>query len=271
MFKVLSLAVTSLAFGGLFLENAARADVLDSAKAKGVLVVGSKTDYKPFGYREADGSTVGLSVQLAKKLGDALGVKVELVSTTAANQIEFLSQGRIDILIAAMNATPERRKVVDIIDPGYAASGATLLAAKAAKISRWEDISGKRICAIQGAFYNRPTQEKYNPQIVAFKTTSEAYTALKGGNCVALVYDDNSISQAIQSPDWEAFEAPVSSIFEQPTVMAVAQGNGKMRDEVHRLLVEWYKDGSIADLEKKWLGRNSDYVLEQTKTIKQSR
>lgn len=271
MFRIsISSAVLSAALAALPIQ-AVHADTLDDVTAKGVLVVGGKTDYKPFGYREADGSTVGLSVDLANKLAEALGVKIEMVSTSAANQLEFLSQGRVDILIAAMNATPERRKVVDVIDPGYAASGATLLSAKAAKVTRWEDVQGKRVCAVQGAYYNRPVQEKYGPELVAFKTTSEAYTALKGGNCIALVYDDNSVSQAIKAPGWEAFEIPVLSILEQPTVMAVAPGNDKMREKVQTLLVEWYKSGLMAELEKKWLGRNSAYVTEQTKAAVEGR
>lgn len=264
MNKTLTSVILSMALIALVPANDAVADALQNIQAKGTIVVGGKTDYKPFGYRESDGSVVGLSVDLAEMLAKELNVEVELVATSAANQLEFLTQGRVDILIAAMNATPERREVVNIIDPGYAASGATLLSAKPANIQNWEDIKGKRVCAVQGAYYNRPVQETYEAEVVAFRTTPEAYAALKGGNCVALVYDDNSISQMIQTPEWENFEMPVASILEQPTVMAVSKGNDAMRDRVQEIMVEWYKAGVIAELEKKWLGRNSAYVLDNT-------
>lgn len=246
----------------------AQADSLDEIKARGTLLVGGKADYKPFGFRQPDGSVVGLSVDLANLLAKQLGVKVEIIPTTAANQLQFLQQGKVDIIIAAMNDTPERRQIVGIIDPGYTASGATILAAKAAKVAKWEDIKGKKICAVQGAFYNRPVQEKYAPDLVAYKTTAEAYSALKGGNCIGLVYDDTSILQMTQAPEWAAFEAPLTSILEQPTVMAVRLGEDRARAAAAEALAQWYRSGQMAELEKKWFGRNSAYVTEKTSELK---
>ncbi len=248
--------------------HSAVADSLDDIKARGTLIVGGKADYKPFGYREADGKIVGFSVDLADALAKELGVKVELVPTTAANQLQFLQQGKVDVIISAMHDTPERRQIVYGVDPGYSASGVTILAAKAAKIARWEDIKGKKVCAVQGAYFNRPVQEKYEANLVAYKTTAEAYTALKGGNCVGLVYDDNNLLQAAQSPEWKDFEVRLDSILEQPTVMAVRLGEQRLHDLAGKALLGWYKTGTIADLEKKWFGRNSAYVLEQTKQSK---
>ena len=249
------------------LHNAA-ADSLDDIKARGTLIVGGKTDYKPFGYREADGKIVGFSVDLGDMLAKELGVKVDLVPTTAANQLQFLQQGKVDVIIAAMNDTPERRQVVFVVEPGYSASGVTMLAAKAAKIARWEDIRGKKTCAVQGAYFNRPVQEKYGADLVAYKTTAEAYAALKGGNCVGLVYDDNNLLQAAQAPEWKDFEIRLDSILEQPTVMAVRLGEQRLHDATAKALTGWYKAGTIADTEKKWFGRNSGYVLEQSKQSK---
>jgi polar amino acid transport system substrate-binding protein len=116
------LRMTAIVLVGTLVTHAASADTFDDIKARGKLVVGGKADYKPFGFRQPDGSVVGLSVDLANEMAKALGVELELVPTTAANMLEFLQQGKVDVIIAAMNDTPERRKVVYIVDPGYAAS-----------------------------------------------------------------------------------------------------------------------------------------------------
>lgn len=248
--------------------TASLADSLDDIKKRGTLIVGGKADYKPFGFRQADGTVVGYSVDLAEALAKELSVKVDLVPTTAANQLQFLQQGKVDIIIAAMNDTPERRQIVSIVDPGYTASGVTMLAAKAAKIASWEDLKGKKVCAVQGAYFNRPVQEKFGADVVAYKTTAEAYTALKGGNCVGLVYDDNNLLQAAQAPEWQDFEVRLPSILEQPTVMAVRLGEDRLNKAVADALAGWFKSGRIAELEKKWFGRNSGYVAEKTKELK---
>jgi polar amino acid transport system substrate-binding protein len=96
---------------------AARADVLADVKKRGTLVVGVKADYKPFGFRDPSGAIVGLEPDLAADVAKKLGVKLELVPVVSANRMEFLQQGKIDLMIATMSDTPARRKVVQAIDP----------------------------------------------------------------------------------------------------------------------------------------------------------
>jgi polar amino acid transport system substrate-binding protein len=251
--------VTLLAAAG---SIAAHADTLDDIKARGTMIVGGKGDYKPFGFREADGRIVGFAVELAQDAADKLGVKLEIVPTTAANMIQFLQQGKIDVIIAAMNDTPERRKVIYIVDPGYYASGANVLARKSASIRSWDDLKGKKICAVQGAFYNKPVQEKYGADLIGFPTTAEAYSALKGGNCVGFVYDDGNLSMQLRDPAWSGYEMTLRSILEQPVVAAVRLGDERLHKFMGDLVASWHKSGKILALEKKWFGRNSEWVKE---------
>ena len=107
------------------------------------------------------------------------GVKLELVPVVASNRMQFLQQGKIDLMIATMSDTPERRKIVDIVDPNYYGSGTNVLAPKTAKLTDWDQLKGKKVCLIQGAFYNKELQEKYGVEGVAFPGTAEAYAALQ--------------------------------------------------------------------------------------------
>src|SRR5207249_337614 len=146
---------------GVLGVTAARADVLDDIKKKGVLVVGSKADYRPFGFLDPSGKIVGFEPDLAADVAKRLGVKLELVPVVASNRIQFLQQGKIDLLIATMSDTPERRKIVDIVEPDYYASGTNVLVKKSEKLKSWEQLKSKKVCLIQGSFYNKELQEKY--------------------------------------------------------------------------------------------------------------
>ena len=99
------------------LTTAASADVLDDVKKKGVLVVGTKADYRPFGFLDPSGKIVGFEPDLAADIAKRLGVKLELIPVVASNRIQFLQQGKIDMMLATMSDTPERRKIIDIVDP----------------------------------------------------------------------------------------------------------------------------------------------------------
>ena len=132
---------------GMMGATVARADVLDDIKKKGMLVVGTKADYRPFGYLDPSGKIVGFEPDLAADVAKRLGVKLELVPVVASNRIQFLQQGKIDLMIATMSDTPERRKIVDIVDPNYYGSGTNVLAPKSAQASRAGISSRARRCA----------------------------------------------------------------------------------------------------------------------------
>ena len=115
---------TAALFGSTAL---AQSDTIASVKQKGKIVVGVKADYKPFGYTDPSGKIVGLEVDLANDIAKRLGVGIELVPVIAANRMEFLKQGRIDLMIATMAYKPDRAEVIGIPEPFYYAGAASVL------------------------------------------------------------------------------------------------------------------------------------------------
>ena len=53
----------------------------------------------------------------ANRLAEDLGVKVNYVSTEAANRIEYLQTGKVDVILANFTVTPERAEEVDFALP----------------------------------------------------------------------------------------------------------------------------------------------------------
>jgi polar amino acid transport system substrate-binding protein len=100
-----------LAIAGMFIVGWAAAatslaaQTLDKIKERGVLVVGTKADYKPFGFRDPTGAIIGFEPDLAKDVADRLGVKLQVEPVVSANRMQFLQQGKIDLMLATMNVT----------------------------------------------------------------------------------------------------------------------------------------------------------------------
>ncbi|HJU22254.1 MAG TPA: transporter substrate-binding domain-containing protein [Casimicrobiaceae bacterium] len=237
---------------GMLSVGIARADELQNIKQKGVLVVGTKADYRPFGYLDPSGKIVGFEPDLAADVAKRLGVRLELVPVVASNRIQFLQQGKIDLLIATMSDTPERAKIVDIVKPDYYASGTNVMAKKSEHLKSWDQLRGKKVCLIQGSFYNKELQEKYGIEGVAFPGTAEAYSALRNGNCIAFAYDDTAIVGELQKPEWKDYEMPLESILVQPWGLAVKQGEKDFADFMSKVIIDWHKTGFIEQLEKKY-------------------
>jgi len=240
--------------------TAASADVLDTIKERGTLVVGVKADYKPYGFLDSSGNIIGIEPDLAKDVADKLGVEVEYVPVVSSNRMQFLEQGKIDLMIATMTDTEDRRKVVQIVDPNYYSSGTNILALKSLGLKEWEDLRGKPVCGIQGAFYNKSTSQNYGAEIVAFTGTAEAYSALKAGNCAAFVYDDSAIVAKTNDPEWSDYEMPLKTIDDAPWGLAVQLGEDEFAALMSDMITEWHTSGRILELETEWGVANTPFA-----------
>ncbi|MFL5117369.1 MAG: transporter substrate-binding domain-containing protein [Microvirga sp.] len=242
------------ALAGVAFAAGASAQTLDKIKSRGVLVVGTKADYKPFGFRDPSGAIVGFEPDIGKEVADKLGVKLELEPVVSSNRMQFLQQGKIDLMIATMNDKPDRRQVVGIIDPLYYASGVNVLASRKAALKTWEQLKGQKVCGIQGAWYNKPVAEKYGADIVAFKGQAEAETALMQGNCIAWVYDDTAFAERLADAKWKDYEMPLETILEEPWGVAVKleEREGPWGQFVAKTLEDMHRSGRMIELEKKW-------------------
>jgi polar amino acid transport system substrate-binding protein len=183
----------------------------------------------------------------------------------ASNRMQFLQQGKIDLLIATMGDTPERRKVVEIVQPNYYASGTNVLALKSEHLKDWSELKGKPVCMIQGSFYNKELQESYGVQSIAFKGTTEAFAAFKAGSCVGLAYDDTALYGVLLNPEWADYEVPLKSILVQPWGLAVKLGDDNLSKFASDTIKEWHKTRLILKLEKKWGLPNSEFAEEMHK------
>lgn len=105
--------------------NAAK-DV-ETIKEKGVLVVGMECAYAPYNWAQAEENeyTVklangmyadGYDVQIAKKVAAALGVTLEIKPIEWDGLISALESGEIDMIIAGMSPTEERKLSIDFSD-----------------------------------------------------------------------------------------------------------------------------------------------------------
>ena len=243
-------AVAGLLIG---MATVSRADVLSDIKARGTLVVGVKADYKPFGFRDPSGAIIGIEPDLAGDVAKQLGVKLELVPVVAANRMEFLQQGKIDLMIATMSDTPARRLLVQMIEPDYYADFVNVLLPKGSPVKTWEDLKGKKICGTTGAFYNKTVAEKYGAEIVSFDGSDKPLLSLKTGDCGGYLFDQTFIVGKMLDPDWkDGYAMPLPGIMEAPWAMAVKLGEAGLQKVMDDLTVQWMKSGRIVDLEKKW-------------------
>ena len=90
---------------------------LDEIKSAGTINIGVFSDKHPFGYVDENGEYQGYDIYFGNRLAEDLGVKINYVSTEAANRVEYLETGKVDIILANFTVTPERAEAVDFALP----------------------------------------------------------------------------------------------------------------------------------------------------------
>jgi polar amino acid transport system substrate-binding protein len=268
MTSIKTLGVFVLTLAAVLVGGAAMAGTLEDVKARGKLIVGVKNDYAPYGYLNDKGEVVGFEVSLAKYVAkELLGSedKIELVPVIAANRIEFLSAGRIDVIFATLGVTAERSKVIDFTTHYVSAAGPSVLMAKEGTVSKWEELKGKPVCGIQGSYYNKKMTEEFGINLVAFKTQPDAYRALKDNRCIGFVFDDMTLQQKLKEADWVGYKVAIAPYEFLPMAGGIRKGDTEFREAVDKAIEKAEAEGKLIEWETQFDMPHSDYIAERAK------
>lgn len=245
-------------------------DTLKRIMDRGKVVIGVKADYKPWGFKDTNGDLVGMEVDMAADVAATLGVDLETVAVQSSNRMQFLEQGKIDIMIATMSDRPDRREIVGIVGPNYYTSGTNVMSPKALGLTEWSDLKDKPVCGKQGAFYNKIVEDRYGAKIIAFTGNAESKQALRDKKCIAWVYDDSSIMSDLASGNWDDFEMPLTSEDDNPWALAVPMGEKDcvLGNMMSGLQYNWLQSGRLIELEAKWGIQPTDFLQVQQERFK---
>ncbi|MCB9946550.1 MAG: transporter substrate-binding domain-containing protein [Rhodospirillaceae bacterium] len=232
----------------------AAADRLAEIRERGTLVVGVKADYAPFGSRNSDGEIVGYDVDIARGFAERLGVDLLLVPVTSADRLQKLERGDIDVVVATLGDTRERRQLVTMIEPHYYGDGANLLLRPDSGVERWSDLHGMTVCGVQGSLWNRPAAERLLVDVVSFNTTRETRLALRDGQCVGWLFDEVALLHELETGDWPGYSVPLPTIMVLPWAVAIArsEAGGPLDRLLGDTLAEWHRSGWLRQLEQRW-------------------
>lgn len=170
-----------------------RTDDLSLITKRGKIIAGVRTDTQPFGYKDINGTLQGYDIELAHYLAKSiLGNEnaVEFVPVTAENRIEKLNSKEVDILIATMSITNQRRLMVDFSTPYYVA-GQALMVKSLSQVNSLRHLNGRRVIIVFGSTGEESIKRNVpEATVLGFKTYTDAFDALVKGQADALIADD---------------------------------------------------------------------------------
>jgi len=122
------MTVAALTAASLLASSAvtAQAPVLNRVIKTGTLRVGMSADQPPLNMKSKSGQMIGLEVDLAKALAQALGFELEIVQKPFGQLLGALKKGKVDMVMSGVDITPERTKDFLFVGP-YLLSGKSLV------------------------------------------------------------------------------------------------------------------------------------------------
>ena len=198
---------------------------LEDIQASGTVNIGVFSDKNPFGYVDENGDYQGYDVYFAERIGQDLGVDINYVSTEAANRVEYLETGKVDIILANFTVTAERAEKVDFALP-YMNVALGVVSPDSRVITDLSELGeDDQVIVISGT-----TAETYltanNPEITLQKydTYANAKNAFENGSGAAWANDNTEvIAFALQN---SGYTVGIPSLGSQDTIApAVTKGN----------------------------------------------
>lgn len=253
--KLITVLLTLILVAGVFAgcnkkaENTnqdAAAGSIDKIKAAGKIKIGVFSDKNPFGYVDKDGNVQGYDVYFAKRIAkDLLGSEdaVEFVYVEAANRVEYLQSGKVDIILANFTVTDERAEKVDFALP-YMKVALGVVSPENSLITDVEQLNGKTLIVVKGTTAEIFFGKNYpDIKLLKFDEYQEAYDALLDGRGDAFSTDNTEVlAWAIQN---KGFKVGIESIGNLDTIApAVQKGNTELlnwiNDEIEALAGEQF-------------------------------
>lgn len=220
-------------------KNGAKYRTVEEIKESGTINIGVFSDKSPFGYVDENGKYQGYDVYFANRIGEDLGVDINYVSTEAANRIEYLQTGKVDIILANFTVTEERAQEVDFALP-YMNVALGVVSPEGAVIESLDKIGANdQVIVISGTTAETYLEKNYpNIKLQKYSAYAEAKTAFENGNGVAWANDNTEvIAFAIENA---GYVVGIPSLGSADTIApAVTKGNGSLlnwlNDEIRAL------------------------------------
>ena len=220
------------------------------------LVMGTDAKFPPFELRggAAGSAVVGFDVEVAQAIAEQAGRPLKIVEMDFDRLLPALAEGKVDLVLAALSITPERRALVDFSIPYYKATQVAVILAGGIVPETKEDLKGMRTAAQAGttgyAIAENLTAAE-NLRAVA-SPQAAAVDLMNSQVDLAILDEQPAIHLAERNPELMLIRPEFDEEFYG---VAVRKGNTNLLETVNQVLGAISADGRYDQFVDRWLIR----------------
>ncbi len=232
-------------------DAASGGDVL----ADGVLNVGTNAEFPPFEFVGDNGEPDGFDIALIQAIGEQMGVDVTVENMEFDSLVASIGS-KIDVAIAGMTITDERKNMVDFSDEYYEAVQYVIVPSDS-EIASAEDLEGKNIGVQLGTTGDFIVEDIKDATAAQYNKAVDAVNDLRNGRVDAVIVDKNpaqvfgeQFKDEIKLFDGES---PEFGFEKEYYAIALPKGDEKLMKSINDALAALKEDGTFDELVKEYI------------------
>jgi glutamate/aspartate transport system substrate-binding protein len=236
---------------------------LAKVRAARALTIAYRESSVPFSYLSPRGEPIGYSIELCKKLaeaiGEAVGREIELkwLPVTSATRIEAIVSGRADLECGSTTSNLERQKQV-AFSPIIFVAGTKLLVKRGSPIRSYRNLAGKTVVVTAGTTNEAAMQEiarrfKIDFRLAAARDHAESFAQLEAGRADAFATDDVLLYGLLaERKAQKSYQVVGEFLSYDPYGIMFRRGDAQLAELVQRAFHDLAEDGEIERQYKRW-------------------
>lgn len=223
--------------------------IIGCEKENKKLYVGTNAEFEPFEYREG-GNIVGFDIELIGEISKLINKDIEVEDMAFDGLLPALQTKKIDLIIAGMTATEERKKNVNFSESYYKSQQAIVVNNDENGISTFDNLVGKEVGVVLGYTGDIIVSEMANVKVQRYNATSEAIMALKSKKVQAVVLDyEPAKNYSAQNPELKLIETDSQS---EEYAIAIRKEDTQLLNDINKALATLKENGTYDALLNKY-------------------
>lgn len=240
---------------------------LDKIAKSNEFVIGYRTDASPLSYENADGEPSGYSVDLCRRIAAAVkahvgksSISTKFVPVDAADRLEAVQKGKVDIMCGATTITMARQRSVDFTLPTFVTGGGVLSLSETG-IRGMADLDGKKVGVVRNTttvakLENYLQQNLIDAEVVIVKDRGDGMNRLNKKAIDAFASDQIVlIGQVIEALYPKRYSLAEETFSYEPYGLIVKRNDADFRLLANTAISQLYRSGQHIQMYNKWIGR----------------
>ncbi|AIO30418.1 ABC transporter substrate-binding protein [Burkholderia cenocepacia] len=247
---------------GMLLTLCALSTAASAQATSDIVRIGVDPNFPPFEFKSADGRLTGLDIDLGNAICQDIGVKCEWVEHDFDHIIPGLKAKKFDIILSAMRATEDRRKVIDFSDTLYHIPVAMIAATTSGLAPTGDSLRGKRLGVTKGTALEAYVKGKWGSkaEVMAYPTDAQLYDALASGKIDAAIQDKAQAEYFfLTKPAGQNFAFTGPDDFDDARLknddvaIGIRKDDAQLKDRINKAIADIRANGLYRTISRKYI------------------